>query len=292
MSEQWTLKKLLEWSSDYFEQKGFESARLESEILLAHLLNLRRLDLYLQFERPLSSAELTDYKALIKRRLDHEPSAYIVGYREFWSKKFFVTPDVLIPRPDTESLIELILDHWSAQTDRPRWQGFELGLGSGNISLTLLSEISDLEMTGVDVSSEAIAICQKNTEFHGLEDRLQIINANFLDGNVVPQDGQFNLIVSNPPYISEDQMEGLSQTVKDFEPHKALVADDQGLIFYKKLMSFANQHLLKDGLIAVEIGEDQGQAVEEIFKEAGLCQVTIKKDYGGRDRVVSGQRGN
>ena len=291
----WTIKKLLGWSSDYFDHKGLESARLDSEILLAFILGLRRLDLYLQFDRPVSQDELVAYKKLIQRRLDHEPVAYIVGKKEFWSREFFVTPDVLIPRPDTETLIEVVLDHY--KNNRNQLKACEVGVGSGAIAITLLDELKTLTMSAVEISRQAMAVAQKNAAYHGVLDRLSLGEADFLtmhqdDGlKLFQQEQKFDFICSNPPYVKTKELKLLPRSVVDYEPGQALVGGDDGLIFYPALIQFAKKYLKTDGLLVVEIGEDQGRAVFDLFKGGGLQQVRLKKDFSGLDRVVYGTWG-
>lgn len=279
----WTIKKLLNWSADYFKEKGIEQGRLESEILLAHLLQIGRLDLYLQFDRPMDPNDLSSYKALIKRRLEHEPVAYLVGKKEFWSRDFYVDKNVLIPRPETEHIIEVVLDHYENRTQD--LSGFEVGVGSGCLSITLLSEFKNLNMSAVDVSEGALAIAQKNSEYHGVDYRLKLEECDFLKNKPTEK---FDVIISNPPYISKSEMQTLDPTVKDHEPHLALQADDEGLAFYKALAPFVKSSLNEGGVFAVEVGETQADTVSKLFKDAGLATVAIKKDLAGHSRVVWG----
>ncbi len=292
MSEGWNILKLLQWSQNYFAEKNLPSARLDAELLLAHSLSLKRMDLYLQFERLLTPDELAAYKALVKRRAANEPIAYITGKKEFWSREFLVTPAVLIPRPDTEVLVEVVLSSLRKippPSAPPLLRGaggilgFEMGLGSGAIAITLLKEIPQLKMTTIEISAEAAAIATANTEKHSVSERLQILNENFLE---IKTTARFDFIVANPPYVSETELASLESNVKDFEPHTALVAPDNGLAFYPALAAFAKNNLNDNGFIAVEIGESQGAAVSEVFKSAGLQNVLVKKDYAGHDRVV------
>ena len=327
MSESWTILKLLQWTTNYLKSKDLESPRLEAEVLLAHLLNLKRIDLYVQFERILAPDELASFKALLKRRVDHEPLAYIVGKKEFYSRDFFMTPDVLIPRPETEMLVKVVLNnfkmgqrskvegpkssdqHLPAEalakegpaTSDGRVRGLEIGLGSGCISITLLLEIPTLTMDAIEISEKAIGIARKNAEKHGVVDRLNASVCDFLmactgtrlrNGQAkfcAPTSG-YDFIVSNPPYISTAEMNHLPETVKKFEPRIALEAGDEGLSFYPKIAEFAKNHLKTGGFLAVEIGEDQGYRAKTIFEEHGLSGVEVKKDLSGKERVVVARR--
>jgi len=284
MAESWDIKKLLDWSTEYFQDKGIESARLDAELLLAYLLKLKRLDLYLQFERSLNKQELADYKALIKRRVNNEPVAYMIGKKEFWSRDFFVSPAVLVPRPDTEVLVEVVLDEIKKGLGgRDKGLvGFEFGIGSGNIAVTLLMEVQKLSMVAIEASENAIEVARKNMEFHGVMERLALSHAQTLDSI----SGQFDFIVSNPPYIKHSELKELPETVKNYEPIEALDGGEDGLKYYRVLTGWASGHLNDQGLLAVEIDEDQGATVKRLFKEAGFQNVHIKKDYGGLDRVV------
>lgn len=292
MTEAWTIKQLLSWSQEYFFKKRIETARLDSEILLAHVLSLKRLDLYLQFDRMLTAAELSQFKTLLQRRCHHEPVAYLVGKKEFWSRNFFVSKDVLIPRPDTETLIQAVLDHFKAPpsessslTEQARTHGLEIGLGSGNIAITLLLELPDLTMTAVEISKAAIEIAGKNAAFHGVANRLQIIEGDILAG--LPNfEMHFDFIVTNPPYVSSSEMKRLPETVREHEPHLALEAGEDGLEFYKVIADLAKKNLEKDKFLAVEIGEEQGKAVTKIFGSAGCSDIRVLKDYAGQDRVI------
>lgn len=286
MSETWTLQKMLQWCAGYFADKGIQSARLDAEILLGHVLNLPRLQLYVQFDRPLTASELTAFKDLVKRRSRHEPTAYIVGKKEFWSREFEVTPAVLIPRPDTEVLVETALKNLKGKVE-PR--GFEMGLGSGCVAVTLLAEIPDLLMTAVEISPDAAAVARKNAERHGVTDRLTAFETDFLNGNF-RDETPYDFIVSNPPYVAGSELATLPETVRDFEPRHALVAEKNGLAFYEKLAAFAGTNLRPGGFIAVEIGETQGEAVSGLLRDAGLEGVSVAKDYARLDRVVTGSR--
>jgi len=298
MEEKWDIKKLLNWSTEYFQGKGIESSRLDAEILLSHLLHVRRLDLYLQFERPLHKKELADYKALIKRRVNNEPVAYIVGKKEFWSRDFVVTRDVLIPRPDTEVLVEVVLDELKSYIQKEKGRGkkeeifgFEVGVGSGNIAVTILSELKDVEISAIEKSEKAVKVASQNANLHGVQDRLQITQEDIFDYTNTKHETQnhsYDFIISNPPYCRTGEIQKLPATVRDFEPVDALDGGEDGLKYYRVLTEWSWNHLKENGFLAVEIGEDQGEVVLKMFQDAGFSGVKIKKDYGGLDRVVWG----
>jgi release factor glutamine methyltransferase len=279
VSEAWTIQKLITWCTGYFNEKQIPSARLDAELLLAHVLNLRRLDLYLQFDRPLLPAELAAFKALVKRRSEHEPVAYIIGLKEFRSRDFLVSPAVLIPRPDTEILVDEALKKISAEESH----GLEIGLGSGCIAISLLAERPNLTMTAWEISPEAAAIAKQNAEKHAVTERLHI---EICDARNQNPETKFDFLISNPPYIRSAEIAGLQKSVAGYEPKLALDGGEDGLDFYRLIAKQAQIWLHKTGWIAVEIGEDQGQATLALFAENEWQSVVIKKDLAGLDRVL------
>lgn len=288
MTEIWTITKILNWCAEYFRSKGIESARLDAEILLSHTLKLTRMQLYLNFDRPLDAAELASFKDLVKRRARFEPVAYMTGEKEFWSRSFYVEPGVLIPRPDTEVLIEMVLDRLKVHGGDLR--GFELGTGSGAIAVTLLAEMLALRMTAVEISEIATKVTLENAKRHGVTDRLDLMREDFAAWMKVQQEMQFDFIVSNPPYVAKGEFSTLPPDVRDFEPHEALDGGDDGLNFYRILATFAKHSLKPNGFITVEIGDTQALAVADLFRTAGFLEITVKKDYAGLDRVVTASR--
>lgn len=288
MTEIWTITKILNWCAEYFRSKGIASARLDAEILLGHTLNLTRMQLYLNFDRPLEAAELASFKDLVKRRSRFEPVAYITGEKEFWSRPFHIEPGVLIPRPDTEVLIETVLGRFKGCGGD--LSGFELGTGSGAIAVTFLTELPTLRMAAVEISEIATKVTLENAKRHSVADRLDLSREDFATWIKTRQEIQFDFIVSNPPYIAKNEFSTLPPDVRDFEPHEALDGGDEGLNFYRLLATFAEYSLKPNGFIVVEIGETQALAVAEIFRTAGFLKITIKKDYAGLDRVVEASR--
>lgn len=279
---------MLDWTQSYFKNKNFSSPRLDAELLLAHTLQLTRMQLYLNFDRLLTASELAAYKALIKRRSEREPVAYILGQKDFFSRTFQVSPAVLVPRPDSETLIEetFKLLKGSTQTEL---HGFEIGLGSGCLSITLLCEVSTLHMTAIDISAAALQIASQNANTHAVTERLHMHAADFLNPTRSSFDfwqKKYDFIIANPPYISEAEFKTLDADVNVYEPKIALTADQDGLAFYAPIAEFAKTHLQQNGFVMVEIGNEQGVRVQKIFRDAGFEDVVCKKDYGGHDRVV------
>ena len=363
----WTIRKMIDWSKKYFETNQIETPQLEAQILLGHVLHMNKMQLLLNADRPLNADELAEYKKLIIRRAkNREPTAYLLGERDFWTLNLKVTPDVLIPRPDTECLVEKAIDFaqfrllnkrpsWMADSRRMTYEAFDerkayyaeieasdaleqkttewleksaerlkdlseeeriqqyhdevlaqpletakdeeasgastrfrivdVGTGSGAIILAIASELdkAKIELTAIDISQEALAVAIENAEKNGMKDDISFIHSDLLDGF----DGEADLIVSNPPYISTAEMAELAPEVKR-EPVLALEAGSEGLDIYRRLVPQAASKLAMGGALIVEIGYAQSAAVEDIFRQNGLTQVQTFKDYGKQPRVVFG----
>lgn len=279
MPEIWTVLKLLRWATDYFAGKGIDNPRLDAELLIADVLELDRVGLYMNYDRPLNVDELNTLRPLVKRRGQREPLQYILGSTEFWSLELSVSPDVLIPRPDTEILIEEALS-------RAGESGIliDVGTGSGAIAVSLASELEQWSCDAIDVSAAALAIARSNAERHNVAGRID-----FFDCDLQQVPGKtYDLIVSNPPYVSAEEWPQLMPEVRDHEPKMALVAAENGLACYRSLASQAAERLKKSGWLLVEIGYQQAEAVQQLFRQAGLTDVYMREDYAGQARVVGG----
>jgi release factor glutamine methyltransferase len=228
----------------------------------------------------LTAVELDTIRPLVKRRGQREPLQYLLGSTEFWSLKFKVTPDVLIPRADTEILIEEALSHAAAAGSL-----LDVGTGSGAIVISLATELSDWTLTGLDISPQALCVARDNVASHQLEQRVKLVEGDLAE---LPQQ-QYDLIVSNPPYIARSEWDELMPEVRCFEPELALLAEADGLICYQQLAAQAAQHLSTDGWLLVEIGCRQATAVQDLFSAAGLTNLFVRDDYSGQPRVVGGQ---
>ncbi|PLY00236.1 MAG: peptide chain release factor N(5)-glutamine methyltransferase [Desulfuromonas sp.] len=281
MAETWTVLRILEWTADYFRQQGIESGRLDAELLLASLLELDRVGLYLQFDRPLNQREQAGYRELVKRRAAHEPVAYIVGETEFWSLPIRVSPAVLIPRSDTEVLVEEALE---CLEDNSRV--LDIGLGSGAIAIALAHENKNVRVRGIDISPEAVEIARANSRLNQVDGRVDFSIGNLEDFS----GGPYDLIVSNPPYIPHRDLDGLMPDVREFEPLGALDGGTDGLDAYRAILRQAPQELTDGGRLLVEIGINQADPVRQLFAEAGLQEITLRDDYAGIPRVVSGMK--
>jgi len=285
---EWTIGRLLTWTSDYLASNGVEEARLASEVLLAHALECRRIDLYARSSEFADDAPLVRFRELVRRAASLEPIAYLVGSKEFFSLSFVVTGDVLIPRPETETLVEVVLDLCKqAGWAQPRI--LDVGTGSGCICVTLLKNLKNAVAVGTDVSRGALEIARGNAERHGVADRLTLVEADRL---ALPEDaapaGGFHVVVSNPPYVPKAEVETLPPTVRDYEPMAALCDGEDGLSFYRSLSAGALRILTPDGLMALEVGDDQAPAVIETVLNAGRWshQATVKDRVVGQDRVI------
>ncbi|MCF6267351.1 MAG: peptide chain release factor N(5)-glutamine methyltransferase [Desulfuromusa sp.] len=280
MGEIWILLKLLRWMTNYFAEKGIDNPRLDAELLLAHVLQLDRVGLYLNYDRPLVTEELDIIRPLVKRRGQREPLQYLLGSTEFWSLEFIVTPDVLIPRADTEILVEETLGRAESEG-----QLLDVGTGSGAIVISLARELPNWQMVGLDISAEALAIARKNLEKHQVADQVKLLQGDLAELPVQ----QYDLIVSNPPYIAEKEWDELMPEVRCFEPQLALLAENNGLDCYQKLADQAISRLKSKGWLLVEVGYQQAEAVKKIFVASGLANLSVREDYSGQPRVVGGQ---
>ena len=280
MGETWTLLKLLRWTTEFFAGKAIDNPRLDAELLLAHVLKLDRVGLYLNYERPLNAAELDVIRPLVKRRGQREPLQYLIGNTEFWSLEFEVSPAVLIPRADTETLVEEALKK-AVSAGRL----LDVGTGSGAIAISCASELPNWQVTALDISDEALQVARRNAQKHHVAERMQFLHADLAE---LPQQ-QYDLIVSNPPYIAADEWDSLMPEVRCFEPQSALLAGNNGLDCYQKLAAQAPTRLIPGGWLLVEIGYQQAPAVQQLFATAGLQDVFLRNDYAGQPRVVGGR---
>ena len=280
MPKTWRVIDLINWAESYFKEKGFENPRSEIEWLLRAVLKCNRMDVYLRFEEPLSQSQLATLRSWVKRRLDREPLQYITGFCDFYGREFSVNEHVLIPRPETERLIDTALEKVKG-LDSPSI--LDIGAGSGCIATTLGLEIPGSTILGIDVSEDAIGIANKNKE------KLEAENVSFQKMNILEQrpEGEFDVLVSNPPYIPKGEMDGLMKDVKDFEPTVALTDQKDGLIFYKRFAEVGKEVVKSSGWIILEVGlEDHPSAVKNIFSESGFPDTELIKDYNGDDRVL------
>lgn len=283
--EVWTISRLIGWTTDYFTQHQIDSPRMTAEILLGHSLSVSRLDLYLNYDKPLNGQELTHFKSLIKRRLNREPVAYITGTKGFWSLDLDVNAHVLVPRPDTECLVEKALEIIPISASDGPMKILDLGTGSGAILLALASERPLHFYVGVDISMDAARVAQGNKSKLLSGSQVHVINGSWFE-MFIP-DRTFDVIVSNPPYIPRNVIDGLEPEVSAHEPRLALDGDLDGLSCLGHIIRMAPGYLKQGGYLLMEMGYDQKDAVQELCdRESCYEQVEFFKDYGGNDRVV------
>jgi release factor glutamine methyltransferase len=278
--EIWRIDTILKWTRQYFGEKGVENPRLDAEVLLSHILKKDRIYLYVHFDQPLQEEELVTFRAAVKKRAARWPVAYIIGSKEFMGLDFQVTSAVLIPRPDTEILVETALEKL-AGIDCP--EILDIGTGSGAICISMLVNLPTAKGTTVDISPEALVVAKSNAQHHQVMERLT-----FCQGDLfAPVQGKkFHAILSNPPYIPLADISQLTPEVRQ-EPSLALDGGVDGLDFYRRIIQEGKQYLGTGGFIAMEVGFDQARVVARMAEETGFFVVSaIIKDYGGIERVV------
>lgn len=281
--ETWTIIKTLRWTTAYFQSHEIDQPRTDAEVLLAYALHLKRIELYTHHDKPLQDQELKTFKSLIQRRIHHEPVAYITGEKEFWSLDLFVTPDVLIPRPETECLVEAVLDLIPKGVTLDI---LDLGTGSGAIVLALAHERPGHHFYAIDRSEAALAVARKNAQRHGVREKIAFRQGDWFE-EVQDLRKRFDIIVSNPPYIPTHQIETLSPEIARYEPRYALDGGKDGLDAIRLILRTAPDYLAPNGKVLLEIGYDQRLAVAALIEESGCYKDFVcRKDYGGKDRVV------
>lgn len=281
--EIWTIKDVLTWSIGYLTKSGSETPRLDAELLLSESLSCRRLDLYTGFDKPLQVAERNRYKDLIRRRAQGEPVAYITGKKDFFGLTFQVTPATLIPRPDTETLVESALDK-TGKSENLRV--LDIGTGTGCIALALKKERPNWMLEAWDVSEEALRVAKVNADSLSLEVLFREVDV--LNKESWPTDRQdFDIIVSNPPYISRAEVKDMNSSALNYEPKSALFAEREGLEFYEFFAQQISDLLAPNGKLFLEIGFRQRDAVCSLLESAGWASVKCLKDLSGHDRVVT-----
>ena len=317
----WTILAILRWTTDYFRSKGVSEARASAEILLAHTLSVSRLDLYLRYDQPLNPEELARFKALMVRRREGEPVAYLTGHREFWSLDIQVTPAVLIPRPETETLVAAALEvaesvgaglkpaptikeevsfyDIAQKEDPPKTEnrkpktpsllGLEVGVGSGAVVIALAKELPSMAWVGLDTSGAALAVARANVRRHGVADRVHLLKSDLLAA--LKPCAAFALLVANLPYVPRAEWERLPREIKAFEPSGALLGGEDGLDLIRPLIRQAPQYVMGGGWMLLEVGDQQAPQVAALVAETGAYdRLEIIKDFSGMDRVVRARR--
>ncbi|RLC52450.1 MAG: peptide chain release factor N(5)-glutamine methyltransferase [Candidatus Cloacimonadota bacterium] len=271
----WNIKEILKWTSNFFKTKKIENARLNAELIISHILKINRLNLYLQFDRILTVSERKKIKELILRRATFEPLQYVLGECEFYGNRIIVNSAVLIPRPETELLVERIIK------DNASVKSFlEIGTGSGAVAIALKMNFPESKADASDISEEALAVAKQNSDNNGTQ-------INFIKSDIFSEiKEKYEIIVSNPPYISAEEYGNLSPEITEFEPKIALLAKENGLFFYKKILSEAKEFLCENGCIYFEIGSKQADKIREIALKNGFENISVFKDLNGFDRIM------
>jgi release factor glutamine methyltransferase len=286
-SEVWTVLRLLRWTTEHFQQRGIETARLDAECLLAFALGVERMQLYLDFDKPVTEAERAVFRELVRRRgRERVPVAQLVGRKEFWSLPLRVTPAVLAPRPETETLVTAVLDLLPDPETQARV--LDLGTGSGAVALAIAHERPRARLVATDISPAAVEVARGNAEALGLAERIRLLEGSLFE----PVQGEsFDLIVSNPPYVAESQRPSLPPEL-DHEPPGALFAGPDGLAVIGPLLREVGAVLAPGAALALEIAPEQASCVAGWCREAGLLEVTVRRDLAGRPRVLTAKGGD
>ncbi len=272
-------------STDYLKNKGIDSARINAELLLADILDCKRMDLYLRFDQPLSKVETEKYRKALKRRATKEPLQYIVGKVEFYGLIFFVNSKVLIPRQETEILIETIIENY--QDDKNK-NILDIGCGSGNIIISLVKVLTNAKGVALDISEDAISVAKKNAEYNKVTENISFIKKDILNDKIQDLE-KFDIVVSNPPYVSKKEFGSLQKEILAYEPKFAVTDFADGYTFYKKICDMAKNILLPKGKLFFEVGYNQANKVKAIMEENNFTGIKIIKDYSNIERVVYGE---
>jgi release factor glutamine methyltransferase len=282
----WTVLDLLRWTTDHFASRGIDTPRLDAEVLLAYALECDRLSLYLEYEKPVEEPERAQFRELVQRRADERiPVALLTGTREFWSLSFEVTPDVLVPRPETETLVTAALERLPDAEAELRV--LDVGTGSGAVALALATERPKARVVATDLSAAALAVAGRNAERLGLADRVAFAQGDLFE----PLAGErFDLVISNPPYIGRGEADSLAPELRH-EPESALYAGADGLEVLRRLVAEASDHLEAGGVLALEIDPRQAPALLQLCTDEGLRDVRVHRDLAGRERAVSALAG-
>ncbi len=293
-TEAWTIGRLLAWTTDYLKQQGADTPRLDAELLLAEAKGCQRIALYTAFDDVADDAERTTFRELVRRRAEGTPVAYLLGRREFYSLSFRVTSDVLIPRPETEFVVVALLDLVKQRAKDNRSDTAELaiadvGTGSGILAVCAAKYLPSSRVTAIDISPAALAVARANAADHGVANRVEFVEGDLLSG--LADGATFDIVVSNPPYVSQSEMADLAREVRDHEPHVALVAGERGTEIIERLVTQASARLRPGGWLIVEISPMIEPAVRQLItQEPRLEPGATIKDLAGLSRVVQARR--
>jgi release factor glutamine methyltransferase len=294
--EQWTIKKLLDWMVGHFTEKKIDSPRLTAELLLSFVLNMQRIELYMHFDKEVDKPQLDKLRDLVKRCAGHEPVQYLTGRTEFYSLSLKVAPDCLIPRPETELLVERAIEFLRSRTGTQ--YVCDLCTGCGCIAVAIAKNFPDAKIIATDISEQALNIAAENIKKYQLDQKIELLQGNLfeplisqLDEKSLSASGGFDLIVCNPPYISHPEYEKLDAKVRNYEPKLALDGGADGLDIYRKLAAEIGSHLKKNGALILEIGYLQGPQVKGLLEDSkSFGPIKIEKDHSSNDRIVTAIR--
>ena len=281
-----TVLESINLSAQYLNEKGIESPRTNAELLLANILGCKRLELYLSFEKPLSEDEVQIYRQHIKRRANFEPLQYITGKVEFFGLELKVNPSVLIPRPETELMVENILNQFPKDK---KLIILDIGSGSGNIAIALAVNLPAAKIVSTDVSAEALKVAKENSERHNVSGRIKLVKHNIIINDLISFP-MFDIVVSNPPYVSKQSFSSLQREIKDFEPGIAVTDNSDGYTFFRTISEKASAKLKENGKLFFEVAQGQSEEVKDIMQKNNFKNIGVIKDYQSIDRVIFGER--
>lgn len=288
----WTVERVLHWTRGYFERKQVDSPRLSAELILAHVMGLPRIKLYTNYLQPLSEPQLAELRDLVKRAGEHEPIAYLTGRAWFFNLELEVGPAVLIPRPDTETLVEQVLSiiRHTPGFETPRI--LDVCTGSGAIAIAIAHHAPASQLVATDISTDALSIAERNLQRHQLQDRITLLQGDLVGAlDQYIDKTPFDLIVSNPPYIPTEQISELPRNVRDYEPRQALDGGADGLELHRRILHQASNRLRPGGKILLEIGYDQQEAALEMIQQYdAYADARVLRDYAGNPRVLTATR--
>jgi release factor glutamine methyltransferase len=289
-NDTWTIQKLLNWVTEYVAAKGIESPRLSAELLLSHVLGLKRIELYTHFDEPVAGEQLATLRDLVKRAGQDEPVAYLTGKTEFYSLELAITRDCMIPRPETELLVQRAIEF--LRTRFGNQVVCDLCTGSGCIAVAIAKNFADARVFATDISDKALAVAEANVEKYQLKERITLLCGDLFEPLIRQLDAdRFDLIVCNPPYVSSAEYEKLDKNVKDYEPRLALHAGEDGLDIYRRLAEKVDQFLKPNAALMLEIGYAQGPAVQSLLEQTGtFAEIKIEKDLHNNDRIVTARK--
>lgn len=286
-----TLRSVLKEAIDTLSSNHIEQPRLDAELLLAHVLELRKEDLIIRPDQELTDSQEEKFQQLVERRRRKEPLAYIIGRREFWSLEFGVNPKVLIPRPETEGVLERLMDLAGDEVDEKAIRILDVGTGSGILAIVAALEFPNAQVTAVDKSEDALEVARQNALRHQVIDRIEFLEIDAKRGWEFPENDFYDYILSNPPYIVSEGLDQLMPDVRKYEPRAALDGGPDGLTCYRGIVAKGFSFLKPGGYFIFEVGDDQAGPVKQILQaQGGLDEIEINQDLSGRDRVVSARR--